>query len=220
MKVAVLAYVLLFSMVRSEQRLGAHNFINAINYARINPFGYAFLIEEWFTSKGTKGTANDPDCYTEAEAFLRGQGSLPMLTENLAADLAAWRHSKWMKETATFSHTGLDGSTPMSRLEAVGTWATENTKNFELIRWHTALGSPTDYLLQWITDCGDPGRPHRAQIFSTAVTQIGCAFYDDYVTCIGTQPIKLQAAVTDADLTEAGLTKEANGVGYTGNEGE
>ena len=216
MKVALLALVLLCSVGFSQQ-LTAQQLIEAVNFARVYPIDYANRINSWYTSKGILGTANDPNCYAEAESFLRSRAGLQPYQESLVADLAAWRHSKWMKETGTFSHTGLSASTPRTRLEWVGTWPTAALALNENIAWFSAGATAEAYVVLWIADCGVASRGHRNNLFSTTVSQYGCADFSYYVTCVGTLPINLQAAVTDADLAAAGLTKAVNGVGFTGN---
>ena len=215
MKVALLALVLLCSIGLSQQ-LTAQQVIQAVNKARTNPVYYANLINSQYTSKNIKGTSNDPNCYTEAETFLRAKVPLTAYTESIVADLAAWRHSKWMKETGTFSHTGLSGSNPKTRLDWVGTWPTAAYGYNENIAWFSAGATAEAYVVLWIADCGIASRGHRNNIYSTTVQQYGCADFSYYATCVGTQPINLQAAITDADLTAAGLSKAVNGVGYKG----
>ena len=215
MKVALLALVLLCSIGFSQQ-LTAQQLIQAVNKARTNPLYYAGLINSWYTSKGVLGKTNDVNCYKEAEDFLRAKTPLTAYKESIVADLAAWRHSKWMKETGTFSHTGISASNPKTRLDWVGTWPTAAFGYNENIAWFSAGATAEAYVVLWIADCGVTSRGHRNNIYSTTVQQYGCADFSYYATCVGTQPINLQPAVTDADLTAAGLSKAANGAGFTG----
>ena len=211
-----LLIIALFALCGLSYQLTAQQIIQAVNKARVRPSYYADLIRAQYTGKGIRGTSNDPNCYAEAEGAMRAQGPLRGLGENLVADLAAWRHSNWMATTKIFSHTGVGGSSPKTRLEAVGAWPSAAYSYNENIAWFSAGATAEAYVVLWITDCGVTSRGHRNNIFSTTVQQYGCADFSYYATCVGTQPINLQAAVTDADLTAAGLSKAVNNVGYKG----
>ena len=211
-----LLIIALFALCGLSYQLTAQQIIQAVNKARVRPSYYADLIRAQYTGKGIRGTSNDPNCYKEAEDYLRARTVLPAYIESIVADLASWRHSKWMKETGTFSHTGISASNPKTRLDWVGTWPTAAYGYNENIAWFSAGATAEAYVVLWITDCGVTSRGHRNNIFSTTVQQYGCADFSYYATCVGTQPINLQAAVTDADLTAAGLSKAVNNVGYKG----
>ena len=176
---------------------------------------YANLIASYYTSRGTRGTPNDPNCYAEAESALRRQSPLAPFKESIAADLAAWQHSHWMSATKTFSHTGAGGSNPMTRLQAVGTWASswDWTEN---IAYSGAPVTVDTFMLLWLADCSIYNCAHRSNIFATYVQYIGCCESGMYVTCDGAQKLTLKPAITAAILKQAGLTKAANDAGYTG----
>ena len=211
-----LLIIALFALCGLSYQLTAQQIIQAVNKARAKPAYYADLIRAQYTSKGVRGTSNDPNCYAEAESALRAQVLLKPLGESLVADLSAWRHSKWMYSTKTFSHTGVGGSSPKTRLDAVGVWPSAAYAYSENIAYSSNAQSAEYYVVLWLTDCGIASRGHRKNILSTSVTLQGCGDAGNYITCVGTLPINLKSTITTADLTAAGLSRTANAGGYTG----
>ena len=210
---AILALVLALSGL--SYQLTAQQLIQAVNKARVTPVFYANQIAALYTSKGILGTANDANCYAEAENFLRAMTPLAALQESIAADLSAWRHANWMATTKTFSHTGANGSTPLTRIQAVGSWAS-GMGYTENIAYYTASVPAETFVLLWLTDCGLSTRGHRNNIMSATAPYLGCGESGMYVTCDGAKQLNLLSTVTTADLTAAGLSQAVNGVGYTG----
>ena len=210
---AILAVVLAISGL--SYQITSQQLIQAVNKARTNPVYYANQIASLYTSKGVKGTSNDALCYQEAENFLRSMKALPALKESIAADLAAWKHSNWMSTTKTFSHTGLSGSTPKTRLEAVGTW-TSGMGYTENIAYYSAAVPAETFVIMWLTDCGISTRGHRNNIMTTTAPFLGCGESGMYVTCDGAKDLTLLPSITAATLQQAGLSTAVNGAGYTG----
>ncbi|HBY77344.1 MAG TPA: hypothetical protein DEG47_10170, partial [Cyanobacteria bacterium UBA11148] len=55
---------------------------------------------------------------------------------------AARKHSQWMLDTDTFSHTGAGGSTPTQRMQAAGYQFTGSWASGENIAWKGTTGTP------------------------------------------------------------------------------
>ena len=211
-----LLIIALFALCGLSYQLTSQQIIQAVNRARVRPSYYADKIRAQYTSKGIRGTANDPNCYAEAESALRAQAPLQPLKESIVADLAAWRHSNWMRSTKIFSHTGVNGSNPKARLDAVGVWPSAAYSYNENIAWSSNVQSAEFYVIMWLTDCGILSRGHRKNILSTSVSFQGCGDSGNYITCVGTASINLKPTITAADLTAAALSRTTNVGGYTG----
>ena len=196
-------------------QLSAQELIKAYNKVRRNPAGYADLIKAEYLDKGVKGTKGEPTIFSDLEAQLRALKPLPVLVENLAVDLAAWRHAKWMHDKGVFSHKGENGNMYYDRLALVGKFAGRGWSN-EIIA--AAGGRPTadSFVRMWMLDLGQSWKGHRGNILSLKRPQIGCGFYMGKAVCVSADPLILNDNITDADLAQAGLSRKVNGAGFTG----
>ncbi|EKE44523.1 type I secretion target repeat protein [Oceaniovalibus guishaninsula JLT2003] len=105
-----------------------------------------------------------------------GLGALKMeLNLNLSAD----RHSDWVLETDTFSHTGVEGTKATERIEAAGFdlsggWATGENLAIQSLNddgsWFDEIDDMFDSLMK------SPG--HRANILSDKYTHVGIGIDD------------------------------------------
>jgi uncharacterized protein YkwD len=87
---------------------------------------------------------------------------------------AARRHSQWMLDTDTFSHTGVNGSNPGQRMQAAGYSFTGNWTWGENISWAGTSGTPdvTKSVAQQHDGLFDsPG--HRVNLMNTNFKEIG-----------------------------------------------
>ena len=222
--------ILAIVLFASTNALTAQDIIRAVNFAR----KYPKIVSERIAKKyaGKTGPAHDPTCYTDAINFLSVQPSLKPLVENIGADLAAYKHSKYIvKNLNQISHTGEGGSSVKERILAVGQWIacwgySENIA--ATFRQDAAFISADEFVEMWIIDEGlQPGRGHRFNMFDVKMTSQGCGVYQGpmkpngvsytgtVVTCIGVKGYSI-GPIGIAQLPEAGLTMAKNGVRFTG----
>ena len=145
--------------------------LELINRARANPSAeaarYGIALNEGVSSGNTISTdAKQP------------------LAFNLFLIDAAQKHSQWMLDTDTFSHTGQGGSSPQSRMTSAG--YNFNPPGFtaagsgENIAWHGttgalgsgAAGTHTIHENLFV-DEGYPGRGHRVNILNPSFKELG-----------------------------------------------
>jgi uncharacterized protein YkwD len=124
-----------------------------INHARADPQGYASTIRDG-----------------DSVSFLKGQPPLPPFTENASLDAAARRQAADQGPVGGASHTGHDGSTPMSRIAAECVIAMVVGEEISLQQ-----KSASGVVSQLIVDSSSPHHFHRADLFSSSFTQAGVA---------------------------------------------
>jgi uncharacterized protein YkwD len=127
-----------------------------INHARADPQGYA---------KSLKG----PDA-AESVAFLESQSPRPPFSEDARLDAAARREAADQGPVGGASHTGRDGSTPMSRIAAECVIAMVVGEEISLQQKTAA-----EVVRQLIIDNSSAHHFHRADLFSSAFTLAGAA---------------------------------------------
>ena len=212
--IALLVQLGLSSVVTpSPNQLSAQELIKAYNKVRVNPVRYADLIKAEYLDKGVKGTKGEPTIYSDLDKQLRALKPLPPLIENLAVDLAAWRHAKWMADNKVFSHKGENGNMYYNRLALVGKFAGRGWSN-EIIAG--GYSNADSIVKMWMLDLGHSWKGHRGNILSLKRPQIGCGSYSGKVVCVSADPLILNSNITDADLAQAGLSRKVNGAGFTG----
>jgi len=130
-------------------------YIEEINAARTNPGGY---LRDW------------PDADVETRDFMHLQPPAPPLTPSPALEHAAERHAKDQGGIGLNGHVGTDGSKPMQRIHDAGLFSSITA---EVI----AVSQPTPRaaIHQLILDRGNPGHPHRADLFNASFTLAGAA---------------------------------------------
>ena len=222
--------ILAIVLFASTNALTSQDIIRAVNFARKYPKIVAERIAKKYS--GRAGPAHDPTCYTDAINFLNAQPSLKPLYENIGADLAAYKHSKYIVQNLNqISHTGEGGSSVKDRILAVGVWIdcwaiSENIA--ATFRQDAAFISADEFVEMWIIDEGlQPGRGHRFNMFDVKMTSQGCGVYQGLmkpngvsytgtvVTCVGVKGYSI-GPIGIAQLPEAGLTMAKNGVRFTG----
>ena len=127
-----------------------------INHARTDPQGYA-------------RTLKGPDA-AESVAFLESQPPRPTFTESAGLDAAARREAADQGPIGGASHTGRDGSTPMSRIAAECVIAMVGGEEISLHQKTAAA-----VVRQLIIDNSSAHHFHRADLFSSAFTLAGAA---------------------------------------------
>ena len=220
--------ILAIVLFASTNALTSQDIIRAVNFARKNPLIIRDRIKATYPDPG-RGT--DLTCYSDAQTFLTTQPSLPPLVESAAADYSSWKQSKYcVTVNGTITHYGEGGSTPKTRLDAVGTfdpsWAT-NENIAVTYRQNTIYPAADEFVMMWITDCGVPKRGHRLNIYDASVTQQGCGVFQGpmtksgisytgtVVTCAGAKGLAIKEE-TKVKLAEASLSLDKNDVGFTG----
>jgi uncharacterized protein YkwD len=140
----------------------------------------------------------------------RAEVGLAALVFDAELVAAARNHSAWMDQADTFSHTGVSGSSPGDRIETAGYdmagWA-ENIAYTS--RWSGPTAQTTiavdqttvDHLHWMLMD----SPPHRANILSADMTEIGIGFHEGdlnglstvFVTEVFGHPTAAEAAEPD-----------------------
>ena len=194
--------------------------LDAINFARTNPSDFAETIRKsrhyWNTNTNDWFVhTKEVDCFKKSYNWLKTEAPiLPPYIESPVAVLAAYKHSKWIADTGAFSHKGENGSYPKDRLISLGTFDSGSWGlNENIAGAKPRRTNPTDWVFQWIVDCGGPPRGHRDNIFSKSVTQYGCAEVTStttgwvYTTCVGCTAMTFRPEVKaqTALFIEAGL---------------
>lgn len=107
----------------------------------------------------------------------RKQKNLPELTPNDKLEQAAQSHAVDMACNKIFVHTGSNGSTPGTRVAAVGYSASVVGEN---VYGSYLLLSGPDVVAWWATDANDP--LHNQNLVSNEYTEIGVgyAFFDNF----------------------------------------
>ncbi|HEY1416046.1 MAG TPA: CAP domain-containing protein [Caulobacteraceae bacterium] len=130
--------------------------LGEINRARADPAGYARTLKGADTS--------------DAVAFLESQPPLPPFSDDARLDAAARREAADQGPIGGASHTGRDGSTPMSRIKDQCVIAMVVGEEISL-QQKTASG----VVRQLIIDATNPHHFHRADLFSSSFTLAGAA---------------------------------------------
>jgi uncharacterized protein YkwD len=153
--------------------------VDEINQARTQPADYA------------RKLGGDPAA-AEAVAFLERQAPLPPLEADDRLAAAAARHAADQGQAGLTSHVGADGSTVRDRIQATGVFST-------IVYEEIAIGqrTATGVVRQLIIDAGNPGRPHRADLFSALATFAG----------VGCGPHKTQHWISVIDLTASIMSR-------------
>jgi len=147
--------------------------VDEINQARTQPADYA------------RKLGGDPAA-AEAVAFLERQTPLAPLETDDRLTVAAARHAADQGAAGMASHVGVDGSTVRDRIQATGVFST-------IVYEEIAIGQRTaaGVVRQLIIDAGNPGRPHRTDLFSALARFAG----------VGCGPHKTQHWISVLDLT-------------------
>lgn len=131
----------------------------------------------------------------------------PLAGNDLLA-LAAERHSRWMLDTGTFSHTGAGGSTPTARMAAAGYAFTGSWSSGENIGWTGTTGALN---LLSAVDTQHAGlfrsSGHRANILNDGFREIGVGI--ETGTFSG-----YNAAMTTETFARSGTLPFLTGVAY------
>ncbi len=106
----------------------------------------------------------------EAVSFLEHQPALGALNEDERLTTAARQQVDDQGPRGGTSHTGSDGSTPMSRAQAAGLYSSIVAEEIAL-----AQTQASGVVRQLIIDAGRPGRPHRTDLFGALFKLVGVA---------------------------------------------
>ncbi|MDX6612595.1 MAG: hypothetical protein QOD75_1781 [Blastocatellia bacterium] len=153
--------------------------IQEINFARANPAKYAGYLEE--SRKYYNGTKYLPPSRTkpintydglaavdEAIGFLKTLGPLGPLQVSTGLACGARDHAQDMALKGTSGHRGSDGSLPNDRISRYGTW--KNAMGEAIVY---RVGTAREMVLDLIIDDGNPGRPHRKNVFESGFKLAG-----------------------------------------------
>ena len=223
--------ILAIVLFASTNALTSQDIIRAINLARKNPHTIRDKIKAKYGNM--PGPASDPTCYTDTINFLNVKPGLPPLVENMCADLSAWQHSKFcVKVLNKIDQIGERGTTPFTRVFDNGWWfgnAAVHEMIAQILRPDAIYPSADDFVMLWITDCGNPTtKLHRAKVFETVLPEIGCGVYQGpmtengktltgtVATCDGVAQGLVIRKMVEWQLPEAGLTKATNSMRFTG----
>jgi uncharacterized protein YkwD len=153
--------------------------IQEINFARANPAKYAGYLEE--SRKYYKGKSYLPPSATkpmttfdgvaavdEAISFLKTRQPLGSLQASPGLACGARDHAQDMALKGTSGHRGSDGSLPNDRISRYGTW--KSTVGEAIVY---RVGTAREMVLDLIVDDGNPGRPHRNNVFESSFQVAG-----------------------------------------------
>lgn len=153
-----------------------------LNAVRANPAGYAAnlsallplfngtLIRKPGMSVSIR-TTEGASAVREAIAALQRQAALPALTLSGGMNLAAADLANDQRRTGQLGHTGSDGSSPASRLNAHGSWQVSYSENVDYGPFLTGR----DVVIDLLVDDGVPDRGHRRNIFDSDARVVGIA---------------------------------------------
>jgi uncharacterized protein YkwD len=145
--------------------------ITEINLARANPGKYVAYLEEcrkYYNGKSYLPPSRTKPVTTwdgvaaldEAIKFLQTKEPLGPLQASRGLSFGARDHTQDMVQKGTSGHRGSDGSLPNDRISRYGTWKSTVGEAI-LYRVSTAR----EMVLDLIVDDGNPGRPHRQNVF-------------------------------------------------------
>lgn len=148
-----------------------------MNKARSNPALYAELYiaprVKKFNGKiynGSLRTNEGAAVVNECVSYMKRAKPLPVFAPQKGLSLAAQRHSSTQGETAQTGHTGVDGSTPFTRIEKYGSYRTAG----ENISYGPTSGR--DIVVQLLVDDGVASRGHRKNIMNKDFSSTGVGF--------------------------------------------
>ena len=148
-----------------------------MNKARSNPALYAELYITPRTKKFDGKIYNDSivtnegiTVVNECISYMKKAKALPVLNPEKGLSLAAQQHSSTQGETNQTGHTGVDGSTPFTRIEKCGTYKTAG----ENISYGAMSGR--DIVVQLLIDDGVSSRGHRKNIMNKDFSSTGVGY--------------------------------------------
>ena len=154
-----------------------------MNKARTNPSLYAELYITPRTKKfdgkvynGTLMTNEGVAVVNECISYMKKAKALPVLNPEKGLSLAAQQHSSTQGETDQTGHTGVDGSTPFTRIEKYGTYKTAG----ENISYGAMSGR--DIVVQLLIDDGVSSRGHRKNIMNKDFSSSGVGYTKKHKT--------------------------------------
>ena len=154
-----------------------------MNKARTNPSLYAELYITPRTKKfdgkvynGTLMTNEGVAVVNECISYMKKAKALPVLNPEKGLSLAAQQHSSTQGETDQTGHTGVDGSTPFTRIEKYGTYKTAG----ENISYGAMSGR--DIVVQLLIDDGVSSRGHRKNIMNKDFSSSGVGYTNKHKT--------------------------------------
>ncbi|MBQ9281492.1 MAG: CAP domain-containing protein [Treponema sp.] len=154
-----------------------------MNKARTNPSLYAELYITPRTKKfdgkiydDTLMTNEGVAVVNECISYMKKAKALPVLNPEKGLSLAARQHSSTQGETNQTGHTGVDGSTPFTRIEKYGTYKTAG----ENISYGSMSGR--DIVVQLLIDDGVSSRGHRKNIMNKDFSSSGVGFTKKHKT--------------------------------------
>lgn len=154
-----------------------------MNKARSNPALYAELYIAPRAKKfdgniynGTLMTNEGVKVVNECVSYMNKAKALSVLTPEKGLSLAAQSHSSTQGETDQTGHTGVDGSTPFTRIEKYGTYKTAG----ENISYGATSGR--DIVVQLLIDDGVSSRGHRKNIMNKDFSSTGVGYTHKHKT--------------------------------------
>lgn len=173
-------------------------FLELLNRARLNPLAEA----QRYGIDLNQGLAGGTLTATQKQP----------LAFNFLLNDAADQHSSWMLATDTFSHTGINGSSPMQRMQNAGYSFTGSWWNGENIAYVGSTGSVTlDGSIDNLHRNLFLSAGHRENILNGAFMEAGVGLQLGVFTSGGTN---WNAAMVTQDFALSGSNKFVSGVAY------
>ena len=141
-----------------------------------------------------------------------GTGAQQVLAHNSFLETSAQRHSDWMLNTDTFSHTGVGGSNPTDRMRAAGFQFTGSWRSAENLAFSGTTG--TINLQSAIVQHYEGlfhSAGHRVNTLNPGVAEIGVAQAEGRFTSNGTS---FNASILTENFAKTGTAVFITGVAY------
>lgn len=178
--------------------------IELINYARLDPAAEARRLGIDLNQGLAAGT-------------ITGAAKQPLAVNPHLVE-AARDHSQWMLDHDTFSHSGLDGSTPGARMADAGYAFTGSWTWGENIAWRGSTGALTDLtpVLAQEHDGLFKSPEHRVNILNDAFREVGTGTADGTFSVNGTS---YNSLLVTEDFGKSGTAHFITGVAYDDRNG-
>ncbi len=177
---------------RNETNLSERekNMIREVNYVRAYPTKYAALLSEYIQTRENIAqffpTLADEmkDTITETRLLMEELKKIPAMgtLKSLACiHEAAKNQGKYLKDTHSFGHMGLNNSTPNSRITQS---CLASSIQFQGTGENLVFGSYTsirEALMSLLVDYGVEGRGHRYNILDRRWTYIGVGQFGEFI---------------------------------------
>ncbi len=156
---------------------GEQYMLELLNRARANPTAEATRLNNYTINyNGTNYVYNGQLNEGLSAGTISTAAKQPLAFNPYLVD-AARKHSQWMVDTDTFSHTGASGSNPGTRISAAGYSGASTWGENIAVNWSTGSIDSTSTILKQhnnlFTDVPIAGRGHRLSMMNGSFKEVG-----------------------------------------------